>query len=40
MRRKLEHIFGYKVKWETGYIVVEFTEVQHPEVDMEQVANE
>jgi hypothetical protein len=31
---------NYKVKWETGYIGVDFTEGQHPEVDREQLAKE
>jgi hypothetical protein len=31
---------NYKAKWEPGYIIVEFTEVQHPEVDMEKLAKE
>jgi hypothetical protein len=31
---------NYKVKWEPGYIVVEFTEGQRPEVDMEKLGKE
>jgi hypothetical protein len=31
---------NYKVEWEPGYIVVEFTEGQLPAVDMEKLAKE
>jgi hypothetical protein len=31
---------NYKVEWEPGYIIVELTEVQNPEVDMETLAKE
>jgi hypothetical protein len=31
---------NYKVQWEPGYIIVEFTEGQLPEVDMEKLAKE
>jgi hypothetical protein len=31
---------NYQVKWEPGYIVVEFTEVQNSEVNMERWAKE
>jgi hypothetical protein len=31
---------NYKVKWEPGYILVEFTEDQNLEVDMEKLAKE
>jgi hypothetical protein len=31
---------NYKVNWEPGYIVVEFTEVLPPKVDREKLARE
>ena len=31
---------NYKVQWEPGYIIVEFTEGQLPEVNMEELAKE
>jgi len=31
---------NYKVQWEPGYIIVEFTEGQLPEVNMEKLAKE
>jgi hypothetical protein len=31
---------NYKVEWEPGYIIVEFTEGQLPEVNMEKLGKE
>jgi hypothetical protein len=31
---------NYKADWEPGYIIVEFTEGQHPVVDKEKLAQE
>jgi hypothetical protein len=31
---------NYKVEWEPGFIIVEFTEGQRPEVNMEKLAKE
>ena len=31
---------NYKVQWEPGYIIVDFTEGQLPEVNMEELAKE
>jgi hypothetical protein len=31
---------NYKAEWESGYIIVEFTEVEHPQLNMEALAKE
>jgi hypothetical protein len=31
---------NYKAEWEPGYFIVEFTEGQHPDIDMEALAKE